>query len=54
MKPIRTYWWYKTNITDAGLFQEDGETLETAAIREAKEETGLDVKLFGVVAVNEF
>jgi len=33
---------------------EDGETLEMAAIREAKEETGLDVKLFGVVALNEY
>lgn len=32
---------------------EQGETLETAAIREAKEETGLDVEIGGVVAVNE-
>ncbi|MDU5948872.1 MAG: NUDIX hydrolase, partial [Paenibacillus macerans] len=32
---------------------EAGETLQTAAIREAKEETGLDVAVFGVVAVNE-
>lgn len=33
---------------------EPGETLQQAAIREAKEETGLDVEVFGVVAVNEF
>lgn len=33
---------------------EPGETLRQAAIREAKEETGLDVEVFGVVAVNEF
>ncbi|MGM0885188.1 MAG: NUDIX hydrolase [Bacillota bacterium] len=32
---------------------EKGETLEQAAIREAKEETGLDVKVFGIVAINE-
>lgn len=32
---------------------EQNETLEMAAIREAKEETGLDVELSGVVAVNE-
>ncbi|GIP35690.1 NUDIX hydrolase [Paenibacillus sp. J2TS4] len=32
---------------------EGNETLEMAAIREAKEETGLDIKVFGVVAVNE-
>ena len=32
---------------------EIGETLEEAAIREAKEETGLDIKVFGIVAVNE-
>lgn len=32
---------------------EQNETLEMAAIREAKEETGLDVALTGVVAVNE-
>jgi 8-oxo-dGTP diphosphatase len=32
---------------------EGAETLEAAAIREAKEETGLDVAVFGVVAVNE-
>lgn len=33
---------------------EPGETLQMAAIREGKEETGLDVKVYGVVAVNEF
>jgi len=32
---------------------EIGETLEQAAIREAKEETGLDIRVFGIVAVNE-
>lgn len=32
---------------------EDNETLQIAAIREAKEETGLDVEVFGIVAVNE-
>ncbi|MNJ47531.1 NUDIX hydrolase [Paenibacillus fonticola] len=32
---------------------EQGETLKTAAIREAKEETGLDVEIGGVAAVNE-
>ncbi|RCW48587.1 NUDIX hydrolase [Paenibacillus prosopidis] len=32
---------------------EKGETLEQAAIREAKEETGLDVKVFGILAINE-
>lgn len=32
---------------------EQNETLEMAAIREAKEETGLDVEIKGVVAVNE-
>jgi len=29
------------------------ETLQAAAVREAKEETGLDVKVHGIVAVNE-
>ncbi|MGX1828121.1 NUDIX hydrolase [Paenibacillus taichungensis] len=29
------------------------ETLDQAAIREAKEETGLDIKVHGIVAVNE-
>ncbi|MGN8769059.1 NUDIX hydrolase [Paenibacillus barengoltzii] len=33
---------------------EPGETLQIAAIREGKEETGLDVKVHGIVAVNEF
>ncbi|TFE19380.1 NUDIX hydrolase [Cohnella luojiensis] len=32
---------------------ERNETLEQAAIREAKEETGLDIKVYGIVAVNE-
>jgi len=32
---------------------EAGESLESAAIREAKEETGLDIKVFGIVALNE-
>jgi 8-oxo-dGTP diphosphatase len=32
---------------------EENESLEAAAIREAKEETGLDIKVFGIVAVNE-
>lgn len=32
---------------------EEGETLDIAAIREAKEETGLDIKVRGIVAVNE-
>lgn len=35
-----------------GAVEED-ETLEIAAIREAKEETGLDIEVFGIVAVNE-
>lgn len=33
---------------------EENETLDIAAIREAKEETGLDIAVFGVVAVNEY
>lgn len=32
---------------------EKNETLQTAAIREAKEETGLDIEVYGIVAVNE-
>ncbi|ANF97809.1 NUDIX hydrolase [Paenibacillus bovis] len=32
---------------------EKGESLEQAAIREAKEETGLDVIVHGIVAINE-
>ncbi|WP_018758084.1 NUDIX hydrolase [Paenibacillus terrigena] len=35
-----------------GLVEEE-EYLEAAAIREAKEETGLDIKVLGIVAVNE-
>ncbi|WP_337035151.1 NUDIX hydrolase [Paenibacillus illinoisensis] len=33
---------------------EINETFEEAAIREAKEETGLDIRLIGVVALNEY
>ena len=32
---------------------EENETLPIAAIREAKEETGLDIEVFEIVAVNE-
>ncbi|CAI6087315.1 NUDIX hydrolase [Cohnella sp. JJ-181] len=32
---------------------EEDETLEQAAIREVKEETGLDVKVSGIAAINE-
>lgn len=32
---------------------EKEETLDQAAIREAKEETGLDVKVRGIIAINE-
>ncbi len=32
---------------------EQGETLQQAAIREAKEETGYEVNVFGIIAVNE-
>jgi len=32
---------------------EDGETLEVAAVREVKEETGLDIKIGGLFTVNE-
>lgn len=32
---------------------EDHETLQEAAVREAKEETGYDIKVHGIVAVNE-
>jgi len=33
---------------------EPGETLEEAAIREAKEETGYDIETLGVVSINEY
>ncbi|MFD1885499.1 NUDIX hydrolase [Paenibacillus wenxiniae] len=32
---------------------EDNESLEQAAIREAKEETGLDIRVHGIVAIQE-
>ena len=32
---------------------EKGETLKEAAIREAKEETGLDIEIDGIISVNE-
>lgn len=32
---------------------EENETLDAAAIREAKEETGFDIKIYGIVAINE-
>ena len=32
---------------------EAGETLEQAAVREAKEETGLDIEVCNIVAINE-
>lgn len=32
---------------------EAGETLEQAAVREAKEETGLDIEVSSIVAINE-
>jgi len=36
-----------------GGLVEEGESLEAAAVREAKEETGLDIQVHGIVAVNE-
>lgn len=33
--------------------QEEYESLDQAAIREAKEETGLDIKVHGIVAIHE-
>lgn len=42
---------YKGHFALPGGFVEVGETVEAAAVREAKEETGLDVKLLKLLGV---
>lgn len=47
----RKYGPYKGNWAIPGGFVEIGESVEQAAIREAKEETGLDVELISLIGV---